>query len=68
MEPAGNLPIIERIGANDLLAVAVYDAPEFTRSVRVSPEGVIRLPMLTQPVQAVGLLPSELETAIAAAS
>jgi polysaccharide biosynthesis/export protein len=66
MEPAGNLPI-ERIGANDLLAVAVYDAPEFTRSVRVSPEGVIRLPMLTQPVQAVGLLPSELETAIAAA-
>lgn len=66
MEPAGNLPI-QRIGADDLLAVAVYDAPEFTRSVRVSPEGVIRLPMLQQTVQAAGLLPSELETAIAAA-
>jgi polysaccharide biosynthesis/export protein len=65
MEP-GNLPI-QRIGADDLLAIAVYDAPEFTRSVRVSPEGVIRLPMLPQPVQAAGFLPSELETAIAAA-
>jgi polysaccharide biosynthesis/export protein len=66
IEPAGNLPI-QRIGADDLLSVSVYDAPEFTRSVRVSPEGAIRLPMLRQPVQASGLLPSELETAIAAA-
>lgn len=66
MESPGNLPI-QRIGADDLLAVTVYDAPEFTRSVRVSPEGVIRLPMLPQPVQASGFLPSELETAIAAA-
>ena len=66
MEASGNLPI-ERIGANDLLSVSVYDAPEFTRSVRVSPEGAIRLPMLPQTVKATGLLPSELETAIAAA-
>ncbi len=62
----GNLPI-ERIGANDLLAITVYDAPEFTRSVRVNPEGAIRLPMLAEPVKAAGLLPSELETAVAAA-
>ncbi len=66
MEASGNLPI-ERIGANDLLSVSVYDAPEFTRSVRVNPEGAIRLPMLPQTVKAAGLLPSELETAIAAA-
>ncbi len=65
-EAGGNLPI-ERIGANDLLAITVYDAPEFTRTVRVSPEGAIRLPMLIQPVKAAGLLPAELETAIAAA-
>jgi polysaccharide export outer membrane protein len=60
----GNLPI-ERIGANDLLALTVYDAPEFTRTVRVSPEGVIRLPMLGEPVIAAGLLPSELEVSVA---
>src|SRR5262249_50821971 len=65
-EAAGNLPI-ERIGANDLLAVTVYDAPEFTRTVRVSPEGAIRLPMLAETVKAAGLLPAEVETAIAAA-
>ena len=65
-EAAGNLPI-ERIGANDLLAVTVYDAPEFTRTVRVSPEGAIRLPMLAAPVKAAGLLPAELETSIAGA-
>jgi polysaccharide export outer membrane protein len=66
LEIPGNLPI-QRIGADDLLAVTVYDAPEFTRSVRVSPEGAIRLPMLPQPVRAQGLLPSELEKSIAAA-
>ncbi len=66
MEPSGNLPI-GRIGANDLLAINVYDAPEFTRSVRVSPEGLIRLPMLPKPVKAAGFLPSELETTIASA-
>lgn len=62
----GNLPI-QPIGPNDLLAVSVYDAPEFTRSVRVSADGVIHLPMLKAAVKAGGLLPVELEGAIAAA-
>jgi polysaccharide export outer membrane protein len=66
LDATGNLPI-QRIGADDLLAITVYDAPEFTRSVRVSPEGAIRMPMLRAPVKAAGLLPAELEIAIAAA-
>jgi polysaccharide biosynthesis/export protein len=61
-----NLPA-QRIGANDLIAVQVYDAPELTRSIRVGADGEIRLPMLRQRVKAEGLLPSELEVAIAQA-
>jgi polysaccharide biosynthesis/export protein len=61
-----NLPA-QRIGANDLIAVQVYDAPELTRTIRVSNEGDIRLPMLRQRLHAQGVLPSELELIIAAA-
>jgi polysaccharide export outer membrane protein len=64
-EVAGaNLPAL-RIGPNDLIAVAVYDSPELTRTVRVGPDGLIRLPMLRQRIQAEKLLPVELEAAIA---
>jgi len=62
----GNLPA-QPIGANDLIAVSVYDAPELTRSVRVSTDGFIRLPMLKQRVKAQGLMPNELELTIAKA-
>ena len=66
-EPAGaNLPAL-RIGPNDLLAIAVYDSLEFTRTVRVGPDGMIRLPMLRQRIKAEKLLPAELEAAVAAA-
>jgi polysaccharide export outer membrane protein len=61
-----NLPA-QPLGANDLISVSVYDAPELTRSVRVSSDGFIRLPMLKQQVRAKGLLPGELEAAIAQA-
>jgi polysaccharide export outer membrane protein len=63
---AANLPA-HRIGANDLLSVSVYDAPELTRTVRVSTDGFIRLPMLKQRVAAGGMLPAEVEAAIAKA-
>jgi polysaccharide biosynthesis/export protein len=63
---AGNLPI-QRIGPNDLVAVSVYDGPEFTRTVRVGPDGLIRLPMVVQRIQAAGLMPAELEATIAKA-
>jgi len=60
-----NLPI-QRIGANDLVAVSVYDAPEFTRTVRVGADGFVRLPMIKQRIRAAGLMPEELESSIAA--
>ncbi len=66
-EPGGaNLPA-QKIGPNDLIAISVHDAPELTRTVRVGADGLIRLPMLKQRVRADGLLPAELETAVAEA-
>jgi len=62
----GNLPVV-RIGNNDLIGVNVYDAPELTRTVRVSQEGDIRLPMVKQPIHAAGLYPADLEKAITTA-
>ena len=67
VEPATtNLPA-QRIGPDDLIGLSVYDSPEFTRTIRVGPDGTIRLPMLKQRVQADGLMPGELEHAVAAA-
>lgn len=61
-----NLPA-QKIAPNDLLAISVYDAPELTRTVRVSADGAIRLPMLNVHLQAEGLMPAEMEGAITAA-
>jgi len=60
LTPGGNLPL-QKIGPNDLISLSVYQAPELTRTVRVSSEGRIRLPMVKQTLRAEGLLPSELE-------
>jgi polysaccharide biosynthesis/export protein len=59
-----NLPV-QKVGPNDLISVAVYDAPELTRTVRVSADGFIRLPMLKQRIQVEGMMPPELESLIA---
>ncbi len=61
-----NLPV-QKLGADDLVGVSVYDAPELTRTVRVSSDGAIRLPMLRQRIPIAGLLPAEVEAAIAEA-
>jgi polysaccharide export outer membrane protein len=61
---ASNLPA-HTIGPNDLLAISIYDAPELSRTVRVSPEGDIRIPMLQSTIRAEGALPAEMETRIA---
>ncbi len=58
-----NLPA-HKIEANDLIALAVYDAPELTRTVRVGADGSIDLPLLKESIRAEGLLPVELEAAI----
>ncbi len=60
----GNLPM-QKIGGDDLVSVQVYDSPELTRTVRVGQDGVLRMPLLTKPIQAAGLLPAELEQRIA---
>ena len=64
-EMGANLPALP-IGPNDLLAISVYAAPELTRTVRVSADGLIRLPMLHEKIEAQGLMPAELETRITA--
>jgi polysaccharide export outer membrane protein len=66
MEEVGreNLPSQE-LGVDDLVAVSVYDAPELTRTVRVESDGAIHLPLLHDGVKASGLLPRDLETALA---
>jgi polysaccharide export outer membrane protein len=65
-EGGANLPA-QAVGANDLIAISVYDAPEFSRTVRIGADGFIRLPMLKQRINALGCYPSDLETAIAKA-
>lgn len=61
-----NLPA-QKIGANDLVAVTVYDAPELSRTLRVGADGFVRMPMLRQKFKAEGLMPAELEANIAEA-
>jgi polysaccharide biosynthesis/export protein len=65
-ELSANLPA-QKIGPNDLIAISVYDSPELTRTIRVGPDGMIRLPMLRQKIKADGMLPLALEAAIAEA-
>jgi len=65
-EDSPNLPL-QKIGPNDLVGVAVYDAPELTRTVRVGADGLIHLPMLKERIDAKGLYPGDLEKAISAA-
>jgi polysaccharide export outer membrane protein len=62
-EVGANLPA-QPVGANDLIVVSVYDAPELSRTVRIGGDGFIRLPMLKQRIKAEGSYPSDLETAI----
>ena len=64
--PGANLQI-QKIGTNDLIALSVYDAPEMSRTYRVSSIGEIHLPMLKTRIKAEGLLPAELEDQIATA-
>jgi len=66
IEAGGNLPP-RPIAAGDLLSISVYGAPEMSRSVRVSGDGSIRLPMLKKPIEARGVTPPELELRVSAA-
>jgi polysaccharide export outer membrane protein len=61
-----NLPA-QKIHANDLVGVSVYGEPDLTRTVRVGADGAIRLPLLKDKIKADGLMPEQLELAIAEA-
>ena len=59
-----NLPQ-QPVGREDLLGVTVYESPELTRTVRVNSDGTIRLPMLKSTIKVEGMMPAEIELAIA---
>ena len=61
-----NLPS-QPVGPSDLIVVSIYNQPALSRTVRVSTDGQMRLPMLKQRIVAAGKLPSDLEEAIASA-
>jgi polysaccharide export outer membrane protein len=65
-ELGANLPA-RPVAPGDLLAITVYGAPEMSRSVRVSGDGFIRLPMLKRQIEARGAIPMELEQRVGAA-
>jgi polysaccharide export outer membrane protein len=52
-----------RIGPDDVLDVSVFEAPDMNRTVRVSAEGEILLPLLGN-VRAAGLTPSQLASVL----
>lgn len=57
---SANLPS-QPAAPEDLLSIEVYGAPELSRTVRVSRQGTIRMPMLAEPVEVAGLMPVEIE-------
>lgn len=60
LSPTANLPQ-QKVGPGDLIGLQVYDAPEFTRNVRVSDDGTIRLPMLKEQIRVQDLMPADIE-------
>jgi len=52
-----------RIGAEDLLSISVFEAPDLTRDVRVSSDGQVSLPLLGQ-VRASGLTTRQFEAVL----
>ena len=52
------------ISPDDLLDVYVFDVPEISREYRVSPNGSIHLPLLSESITAVGLTPPHLSEVI----
>ena len=53
------------ISPDDVLDIYVLDVAELSRSYRVSPTGMIVVPLLTKPIAAAGLTPTQLAQVIA---
>ena len=56
-----------QVGPEDLLMVTVLEAPEFSRQLRVSGAGTIRVPLVKNPIVASGRTSAQLENEIARA-
>jgi polysaccharide export outer membrane protein len=67
LPPSSEIPSFSeyRLGPEDLVSVQVLDAPEFSRLVRVSAAGTIRLPLVEEPIAAEGKTSAELEEKVA---
>ena len=59
---ANAAPTDYRIGPDDVLAISVTDAPEFSGKFRVNQSGYLVMTSLSAPVKAAGLTPMELST------
>lgn len=62
-DAAGSTADDYRIGANDLLDISVYNAPDLNRTARVSATGSVSLPLIGD-IQAAGSTAKELEARI----
>jgi polysaccharide export outer membrane protein len=55
----------QKLGPSDLLQIMVPYCPELSRSFRIGPDGELSLPLLKQPIKAAGMMPVQLQQAIA---
>ncbi len=60
-----NLPF-QPIGISDLIRINVYDSPELSQAFRVDERGNLNLPLLHEPLPAMGLMPDALRDKLAA--
>ncbi|HZQ51637.1 MAG TPA: polysaccharide biosynthesis/export family protein [Bryobacteraceae bacterium] len=65
-DPDTNLPA-QQVGPGDLLAIAVADCPELSRSFRVAADGTLALPLLNEPMKVADKYPSDIGKEIAKA-
>lgn len=66
--PAGGSGLIQSdsaVGPDDVLSLTVFDVPELTRQLRVGTDGTVRVPLLKKKINVNGMLPGEIETAVA---
>lgn len=64
-QAAGSSLPVQKLGPDDLIQIQVFGFPEFSRSARISAAGTIQLPLVKQPIQIAGKVPSEIENEIA---
>lgn len=64
--PDANLPA-QKVGLDDLISVSVSNLPELTRNFRVTADGTLPIPLVSEKIHAIGLYPAQIEKAISSA-